>query len=107
MKKMFTALCLLCSLNAISQTTYFVNDNAFGANNGRSWRDAFTKLQDALAAAVNGDKIWVAAGTYYPDERQGLTFTKENFCTSIDIGAFEFQNQAEVVSSFTLINAQT
>ncbi|MEJ7677501.1 MAG: hypothetical protein WKG06_06440 [Segetibacter sp.] len=68
MKKIFTALCLLLSFNAFCQTTYFVNANAFGANNGSSWTDAFTKLQDALTAAVSGGQVWVAAGTYYPDE---------------------------------------
>jgi hypothetical protein len=73
MKKMFTALCLLFSLTVFSQTTYYVNDNASGANNGNSWTNAFTKLQDALAAAVSNDQVWVAAGIYYPDEGKGLT----------------------------------
>jgi hypothetical protein len=73
MKTMFTALCLLVCLHSFSQTIYYVNDNASGANNGNSWTNAFTKLQNALAAAVSGDQIWVAAGTYYPDEGAGLT----------------------------------
>src|SRR5688500_9078924 len=73
MKKIFTVLWLLFSLNAISQTTYFVNDNASGASNGSSLIDAFNELQDALTAAVSGDQIWVAAGIYYPDDGEGLT----------------------------------
>ncbi|MEJ7677494.1 MAG: hypothetical protein WKG06_06405 [Segetibacter sp.] len=73
MKNTFTALCLLLSLNAFCQTTYFVNANASGGNNGTSWTDAFTKLQDALSTAESGDQVWVAAGIYYPDEGAGLT----------------------------------
>ena len=44
----------------------FVKQNASGSNNGTSWTDAYTDLQSALSAAVGGDTIWVAAGTYKP-----------------------------------------
>jgi len=37
--------------------------------NGLSWTTAFTNVQDALAAAINVDEIWVATGVYTP----GLT----------------------------------
>ncbi len=49
----------------------YVKWNAAGANNGTSWVNAFTKLQDALAKAnscSNVVEIWVAEGNYYPDE---------------------------------------
>ncbi len=51
----------------------FIDENATGANNGSSWADAYTKLQDALSIAVQGDRIWVAAGTYKPDQGGGQT----------------------------------
>ncbi|MBW8002320.1 MAG: hypothetical protein FVQ80_09915 [Planctomycetes bacterium] len=55
---------------------WYVDADADGANNGSSWRDAFATLQQALdATATNGniDEIWVANGTYYPDEGTGHT----------------------------------
>jgi len=45
----------------------FVNLNATGANDGSSFADAFTDLQDALAVSQsNGQEIWIAAGRYTP-----------------------------------------
>lgn len=45
-----------------------VDASATGNNNGTSWTDAFTDLQDALDAYCNGADIWVAAGTYKPSK---------------------------------------
>jgi parallel beta-helix repeat protein len=43
-------------------------DATAGNNNGTSWNDAFTDLQDALEVSVkcNVSNIWVAEGTYRP-----------------------------------------
>ncbi|MGL1885934.1 MAG: fibronectin type III domain-containing protein, partial [Reichenbachiella sp.] len=52
--------------SAATFTTYnvtYVDASATGANNGASWNDAFTDLQDGIAL---GNTIWVAAGTYTP-----------------------------------------
>jgi trimeric autotransporter adhesin len=59
----------------------YVNANATGGNDGSNWTNAFTKLQDALQAARNCGsirQIWVARGTYYPDEGQGIANNNRN-----------------------------
>ncbi len=43
-----------------------VDASATGAGNGVTWADAYPTVQAALAAAVSGDELWVAAGTYKP-----------------------------------------
>ena len=54
-----------------------VDDDAQGANDGSSWDDAFNSLQDALAAAETAGgtitEVWIAAGTYWPDDGGGQT----------------------------------
>ncbi|MCH7525497.1 MAG: T9SS type A sorting domain-containing protein, partial [Bacteroidetes bacterium] len=49
-----------------TQGKIFVKANATGTNNGSSWADAYTNLQDALAVSEDNQEIWVAAGVYKP-----------------------------------------
>lgn len=58
--------------DAHTDVTYYVdvtdgNDDA----NGLSWSTAWQDLQKGLDAAVDGDEIWVAQGTYTPDDPNG------------------------------------
>ena len=52
-----------------NQNKFYVNTNVIGGeNNGTSWSNAFSSLQDAIFIADYGDTIWVAQGIYYPTE---------------------------------------
>jgi len=48
------------------------------ACDGSTWARACKKLRDAIAASCNGDELWVAQGTYYPDECTSATCTDNN-----------------------------
>jgi len=53
---------------AFGQSIIYVDADASGRQNGRSWADAYVDVQDALRGAAPGDEIWVAEGSYFPGE---------------------------------------
>ena len=65
-----------------------------GSPDGCSWGTAFSKLQDGLATATSGDQIWVASGTYYPDEGTGQTANARN-------STFLLKNSVAIYGGFT------
>jgi len=76
MKKFLLPLLIAFTFNVFGQNQrLYVRQNAFGANDGSSWTDAFADLQDALAVAQPGDSIWVAEGIYYPTSTTDRTIS--------------------------------
>lgn len=78
----------------VQKMIYVDEDATAGNDDGTTWANAFLKLQDALAIATSDNEIWVAEGTYYPDEGTGHTDNSrtETFqlITSVEIyGGFD------------------
>ena len=62
-----------CVMVYVSDVIYVDEDATAGNDDGTTWANAFLKLQDALDIATSGNEIWVAEGTYYPDEGDSVT----------------------------------
>ncbi len=62
--KLLTLIFFLLPL--LSNAQIFVDQNANGSNDGTSWANAYTDLQDAIQNASSGAEVWVAAGAYLP-----------------------------------------
>lgn len=69
--KTLLTILLLFPLTSFSQSIIYVKHDAVGVNNGSSWTDAYTTLYSALANATAEDTIWVAQGSYYPEDISG------------------------------------
>jgi predicted outer membrane repeat protein len=70
---LLAAVLLLGTCNIVFAKQFFVDVNAPGNNDGSSWNDAYTHLQDALFAASKGDEIHVADGIYRPDRGKNVS----------------------------------
>jgi predicted outer membrane repeat protein len=65
-------IAFLAGLAPISsaQTLWFVDASAAPGGDGKNWNEAFDSLQSALDVGLEGDQIWVVAGTYRPSREQ-------------------------------------
>ncbi|WP_226895609.1 right-handed parallel beta-helix repeat-containing protein, partial [Luteolibacter marinus] len=77
---LIAASCFLAPLHA---ATRHVDPSGGAPNDGNSWATAFVTLQDALASASAGDEIWIAEGTYYPDEGAGTVADDRTSCFTL------------------------
>jgi predicted outer membrane repeat protein len=57
---------LIFTCSRLHADIVYVDASATGAGNGSSWSDAFTDLQNGIAATIPGDTVWVAQGVYKP-----------------------------------------
>jgi len=84
---------------------WYVDSSVYvGSNlaiNGASWIKAYNTFQAAVIAAVPGDTIWVAKGTYQP-------FNNSSFSTKTNMVVYGgFIDTATVITSRDWINNQT
>lgn len=59
---------MLAASGNVDAKTLYVNAKAAPGGKGTSWSSAYKFLRDALDHSVSGDQIFVAKGTYYPDD---------------------------------------
>jgi hypothetical protein len=53
------------TLRADATVIYASASQTNNVPDGTSWSTAFKTVQEAIAAASDGDSVWVAAGTYF------------------------------------------
>lgn len=71
--------------------TVYVDVSATGLEDGTSWSDAYTDLQDALDAPVPDTEVWVAEGEYVPSALSG---------TDARTAVFALDNDVELYGGF-------
>ncbi len=59
------AMCLVLT-RLMATVVYVDSSNTAGTQDGTAWGSAFYNFQDGIDAAVAGDTIWVAKGSYQP-----------------------------------------
>ncbi len=67
MRKLIIILVYVPLIATSQAQTIYVDADSHGLNDGSSWTNAYSYLQDALSNAAAGDDILVAQGTYRPD----------------------------------------
>ncbi|MDR0982247.1 MAG: hypothetical protein LBM07_03250 [Culturomica sp.] len=71
---MLALLLSIFTVNISAQTTRFVRPQTSGNGSGSSWANASNDIQAMIDASQAGDKVFVAAGTYYAVQ-QGKSVT--------------------------------
>ena len=94
LRRVAPAVVALCFLSAVADArTIYVNKSATGANIGTSWANAYTVLTRAIAEAISGDQVWVAAGTYRPNDVSPTNFSRAQ--------AFQLKKGVSIIGGFS------
>lgn len=92
MKRVVSMTCLnfcLASLVLTGHATVIhVDRDAAGAGDGTTWQDAYQDLTSALAASTNGDQIWIAEGTYRPNDAGGSLSRGQSYQLKNGVGVY-------------------
>ncbi|HPA17294.1 MAG TPA: right-handed parallel beta-helix repeat-containing protein [Verrucomicrobiae bacterium] len=82
------ALCLASLVLTGHATVIYVDRDAAGAGDGTSWQDSYRDLTSALAASTNGDQIWMAEGTYKPNDAGGSLSRGQSYQLKNGVGVY-------------------
>ena len=91
------------SANYVPQNVFYVDVNVSGGNNdGSSWANAFSDVQDGIDAAytsgISDAEVWVAKGKYLPTSYNPLG---ENGAVLNRTKTFVMKNQVDVYGGFS------
>ena len=75
---------LLLASGAAQGNIVYVNGAVATSGNGSSWANAYKYLRDALEHSSGGDPIYVAKGTYYPDDGSTGNFGDRELSFELD-----------------------
>ncbi|TVR76398.1 MAG: HYR domain-containing protein, partial [Saprospirales bacterium] len=86
-----------CGLECPEGSVVYVVEGGSGAESGANWSNAIGSLQNALEIAckcLNIEEVWVASGTYYPDNGRLIASGDRN-------ASFQLCNEVALLGGFT------
>ncbi|MFL7869726.1 MAG: PKD domain-containing protein, partial [Anaerolineales bacterium] len=99
---------VITNVNITLGGIHYVDFSATGEDDGTSWADAFTDLQDALTAAQPGEEIWVASGTYFPGTTRDASFVLPKGVAVYGgfSGSENYRNQRNMRANLTVLSGE-